>query len=221
LQSGAGVQGAGRGVELPLFVKGLIVGIAIAAPVGPIALLCIQRSISGGWRAGLASGLGAALADSYYGAVAALALSLVQHFLLDHRRAIAMVGGTFLCLLGVRTLLTRRKTDPAKPKRTAAGLLGDFASTFMLTLANPMTIVAFIAIFAVLDTAAAGQSFAGAMELVLGVLIGSAAWWLCLSLGVGILRHRLDEAARWWITRISGGIIIAFGAYSLALGLIG
>jgi threonine/homoserine/homoserine lactone efflux protein len=206
-------------LELPLYVKGFIVGLAIAAPVGPIALLCIQRTIAVGWRSGLACGLGAALADSYYGAIAALSLSLVQHFLLDHRRAIAMVGGAFLCLLGLKTLLTRRSPAAAKPKRSAASLLGDFAITFMLTLANPMTILAFIAIFAVLDTAEAGRSFAGAMELVLGVLAGSATWWLCLSLGVGVLRHRLDDTARRWITWISGAMIIAFGAYSLGLGL--
>jgi len=217
---GAGAQGAGSGVELPLYVKGLIVGLAIAAPVGPIALLCIQRTISGGWPAGLATGLGAALADSYYGAIAALGLSLVQGFLVDHRRAIALVGGSFLCLLGVRSLLSKRSTDPAKPRRSAMGLLGDFASTFILTLANPMTILAFIAIFAVMDTAAAGRSFSGAMELVLSVLAGSAAWWLCLSLGIGVLRHRLDAVARRWISRISGAMIIGFGVYSLGLGLV-
>ena len=207
-------------MELPLYAKGLIVGLAIAVPVGPIALLCIQRSILAGWRAGLATGLGAALADSYYGAIAALGLSLVQNFLVDHRRAIALAGGTFLCLLGVRCLFTKLLTDAAKPKRSAMGLLGDFASTFVLTLANPMTILAFIAIFAVMDTAAAGRSFSGAMELVLSVLAGSAIWWLCLSIGIGVLRHRLDETARRWISRISGAMIIGFGVYSLGLGLI-
>lgn len=207
-------------MELPLYAKGLIVGLAIAAPVGPIALLCIQRTITAGWRAGLATGLGAAIADSYYGAIAALGLSLVQHFLVEHRRGIALVGGTFLCLLGIRSLFTRHSTDPARPKPTAMGLLGDFASTFMLTLANPMTILAFIAIFAVMDTAQAGRSFSGAMELVLGVLGGSAAWWLCLSLGIGVLRHSLDDTARRWITRVSGAMIIGFGVYSLGLGLI-
>ena len=207
-------------MELPLYAKGLIVGLAIAAPVGPIALLVIQRTISAGWTAGLATGLGAALADSYYGAIAALSLSLVQHFLVNHRRGIALAGGIFLCLLGIRSLVTRQSTDPAKPRRSAVGLLGDFASTFILTLANPMTILAFIAIFAVMDTAAAGRSFSSAMELVLSVLAGSAIWWLCLSIGIGVLRHRLDAVARRWITRTSGAMIIGFGVYSLWLGLV-
>lgn len=210
----------GGAVELPLYVKGLIVGLAIAVPVGPIALLCFQRSISAGWPAGLATGLGAALADSYYGAIAALGLSLVQNFLVDHRRAIALAGGTFLCLLGIKSLFTRLSATAAKPKRSAMGLLGDFASTFVLTLANPMTILAFIAIFAVMDTAAAGRSFSGAMELVLSVLAGSAIWWLCLSIGIGVFRHRLDDTARRWISRISGAMIIGFGVYSLGLGLV-
>ena len=210
----------GGAVELPLYVKGLIVGLAIAVPVGPIALLCIQRSISAGWPAGLATGLGAALADSYYGAIAALGLSLVQNFLVDHRRGIALAGGTFLCLLGTKSLFTRLSATAAKPKRSAMGLLGDFASTFVLTLANPMTILAFIAIFAVMDTAAAGRSFSGAMELVLSVLAGSAIWWLCLSIGIGVFRHRLDDTARRWISRVSGAMIIGFGVYSLGLGLV-
>lgn len=207
-------------MDLSLFFKGLIVGLGIAVPVGPIALLCIQRSINNGWLAGLASGLGAALADSYYGAIAALGVSLVQDFLVAHRRPVGLLGGAFLCLIGVRILLSRRRLEPAKPKRDAVSLLGDFASTFLLTLANPTTILAFVAIFAAIGTSAAGATFGGAMTLVLGVLIGSALWWSCLAFGVGTLRHRLDESARRWISRGSAAMMIAFGLYVMGQGLI-
>ena len=208
------------GVDLPLFFKGLIVGFGIAVPVGPIALLCIQRSINNGWLAGLASGLGAALADSYYGAIAALGVSLVQDFLFAHRRTVGLLGGALLCLIGVRILLSRRRLEPAKPKRDAVSLLGDFASAFLLTLANPTTILAFIAIFAAVGAGSAGGTFEAAMTLVLGVLAGSALWWSCLAFGVGTLRHRLDESARRWITRGSAAMMIAFGLYVMGQGLL-
>jgi threonine/homoserine/homoserine lactone efflux protein len=199
-------------LSIELFIKGLIVGVAIAAPVGPIGLLCIQRALAGGWISGLASGLGAALADTFYGCIAAFGLTLVQDFLFGHRSTIAVIGGLFLCLLGVRILLAKPSTVAARPQRSAAGLAGDFIGTFMLTLANPMTILSFIAIFAALNTSAASDSYVAAATLVLGVFGGSAAWWLCLSLGIGVIRHKMDQPVLRWIARGSGALILAFGA---------
>lgn len=198
-------------MSIELFIKGLMVGLAIAAPVGPIGLLCIQRALAGGWVSGPASGLGAALADTVYGAVAAFGLTLVQEVLLGHRAAIATIGGICLCLLGLRIILARPSPGPARLRRTAAGLAGDLAGTFMLTLANPLTILSFIAIFAALNTGSAGDSYGAAATLVLGVFAGSAGWWLCLSLGIGVVRHRMDEPALRWISRVSGALILAFG----------
>jgi threonine/homoserine/homoserine lactone efflux protein len=198
-------------LSIELFIKGLIVGVAIAAPVGPIGLLCIQRALSGGWISGLASGLGAALADTLYGGVAAFGLSLVQDFLFGHRNTIAVIGGLVLCLLGLRIILTKPATIAAGPRRSAAGLVGDFVGTFMLTLANPMTILSFIAIFAALNTSAAGDSYAAAATLVLGVFAGSAAWWLCLSFGIGVIRHKVDQPVLRWVARGSGALILVFG----------
>ncbi|HEY2113043.1 MAG TPA: LysE family transporter [Dongiaceae bacterium] len=199
-------------MSIELFIKGLIVGVAIAAPVGPIGLLCIQRALTGGWISGLASGLGAALADTFYGGIAAFGLSLVQDFLFGHRSTIAVIGGVLLCLLGLRIILAKPATMAARPRKSAAGLAGDLVGTFMLTLANPMTILSFIAIFAALNTSAASDSFAAAATLVLGVFGGSAGWWLCLSFGIGVIRHRMDQPALRWISRGSGALILAFGA---------
>jgi threonine/homoserine/homoserine lactone efflux protein len=208
-------------LSIELFIKGLIVGIAIAAPVGPIGLLCIQRALVGGWVSGLASGLGAALADTLYGAIAAFGVTLVQDFLFDHRGYIAMIGGLFLCLLGLRIMFTKPSTVAARPRKSAAGLAGDVVGTFMLTLANPMTILSFIAIFAALNTSAASDSYGAAATLVLGVFVGSTAWWLFLSLGIGVIRHKMDEPVLRWIARASGALVVVFGATAVWHGLLG
>ena len=114
----------------------------------------------------------------------------MQDFLFGHRSTIAVIGGLFLCLLGLRIILAKPATIAAGPRKSAAGLAGDLVGTFMLTLANPMTILSFIAIFAALNTSAASDSYLAAATLVLGVFGGSAAWWLCLSFGIGVIRHR-------------------------------
>ena len=202
-----------------LFAKGLVIGLSIAAPVGPIGLLCINRSLNHGALAGLATGLGAAVADGVYGAVAAFGLASVSLLLLDHQETIRLVGGLVLLLLGLRALLARPPEAAAPAGR--AGLAGAFASCFVLTLANPTTILSFVAIFAGLGLAehARGQGHAGAAIMVLGVFLGSALWWLGLSTAVGRLGARLGAAARAWISRLSGGVILAFGLAALAAAL--
>src|SRR5258706_5224098 len=195
------------------------VGFAIAAPVGPIGLLCIQRAIIGGWLSGLISGLGAAAADTLYGSIAAFGLTLIENFLLDHRYIIAIVGGILLCVLGIRVLIMKTATVEANVGKSAAGLLGDFIGTAMLTLANPTTVLSFIAIFAAINTSAAGNSYGAAGPLVLGVFVGSAPWWLCLALGIGVIRHRMDQPVLGWIGRGSGALVIGFGIYTLWRGI--
>ena len=206
-------------VDVDLLIKGLAVGIAIAAPVGPVALLCIQRALSGGWLAGSASGLGAAAADTLYGSIAAFSLSLIENFLMDHRYQIAIGGGVLLCLLGLRVILMRPVEITIKPSHSAFGLAGVFLGTFMLTLANPTTVLSFIAIFAAINISAASGDYAAAGILVAGVFVGSAIWWLCLAIGVGVVRHRVDEPVLRWIRRASAGLVIAFGIYTLWRGI--
>jgi threonine/homoserine/homoserine lactone efflux protein len=195
-----------------LFLKGIVIGFSIAAPVGPIGVLCIRRSLAHGTSSGLAAGLGAATADAAYGAVAGFGLTAVSNFLSAQQFWLGLFGGAFLCYLGVKTFLS----PPAK--RTAdveAGtLLAAYASTFVLTLANPATILSFIGIFASFGLAAA-PDYGRAGLLVLGVFLGSACWWMLLSSGVAHFRDRAD--ARWMraVNRISGTILFAFGAYAL------
>lgn len=195
-------------------VRGMIVGLGIAAPVGPIGLLCIQRTLTHGWPAGLASGLGAASADALYGSVAAFGLALVTTFLVEQRMWLGLAGGAFLLYLGVRTLLSR----PAERAAAAAdgrSLWAHYASTFALTLTNPMTILAFAAILAGAGLATGAGRPAAAAVMVAGVFLGSALWWLVLSALVTLARGRIGTRALLWVNRAAGLLLIAFGLAAL------
>ena len=203
-------------MEPNLTLRGWIIGISIAAPVGPIGVLCIRRTLAEGWRFGLATGLGAASADAVYGCIAAFGLTFVSAALISNQFWLRLIGGLFLCYLGIRTLLARPAERAAAVQE--GGLLRAFGSTFFLTITNPMTILAFVAVFAGLGLAASGGGYQSAGLLVLGVFLGSASWWLLLSGGVGILRTRFTPAALLWVNRVSGLIIFGFGAYALLSG---
>lgn len=201
-----------------LFVKGLILGLSVAAPVGPIGVLCIRRSLTQGMRIGFVSGLGAAVADACYGAVAAFGLAAVSSFLLEMESALRLGGGLFLLWLGIKTF---RAVPAALGSDSGSGGHGSaFLSCFVLTLANPATILSFIALFAGLGFAgvAAGEGggYGGAVILVLGVFLGSALWWLGLSGSVGLMRKRMTPTSLLWINRLSGTVLSAFGIYALS-----
>ena len=195
-------------------LRGLVIGFAIAAPVGPIGALCIQRTLAQGRVVGLATGLGAAAADGVYGAIAGFGLTAVSGLLLAQRGWIAPAGGVFLCLLGLRTVLASTGKSAAAPMR-AGSLSGAFGSSFLLTLANPATILSFVAIFAGLGIADTGGRYLPALALIAGVFAGSAAWWLLLSGGVGLLRTRLAGGGARWINRAAGLVLLGFGVAAL------
>lgn len=197
-----------------LFVKGLIAGFCLAAPVGPIAILCIQRTMSHGRPAGLVSGFGAAVADALYGAAAALGVTFVSTFLTQHELILQRVGGLILCILGARLLLSR---VPRREEADDRGLAGDFFSTLALTLTNPMTFVAFAAIFATIHVGAVRGYSVLTVELVSGVLIGSALWWTLVVLAVHAVRRRFTYRALLWINRSAGVFVIGVGILYLAI----
>jgi threonine/homoserine/homoserine lactone efflux protein len=202
-----------------LFLRGLLIGFSIAAPVGPIGVLVIRRTLAEGRLAGLATGLGAATADALYGGVAGFGLTFVTSLLVGQLLWVRLIGGLFLCYLGVRAFLA----VPAERAASAAGssLLGAYCATLLLTLTNPMTILSFAAVFAGLGLAATsegateGHPYSAAALLVLGVFAGSALWWLLLSGGVGLLRLRLTSGALRWVNRVSGAIVVGFGVLAL------
>lgn len=197
--------------NLFIFLRGFLIGISIAAPVGPIGVLCIRRTLAEGKLKGFLSGLGAASADMLYGAIAAFGLTVVTDLLVENKFWLRLLGGCFLLYLGVKTFLEKPAAHAAQSDQS--GYFGAYISTFFLTITNPMTIFSFAAIFA-------GTMFIGNTSspilLVAGVFAGSATWWLALSFGVGLLRERLDQNLMLWINRGSGLIIIAFGVFALA-----
>jgi threonine/homoserine/homoserine lactone efflux protein len=201
-------------MPLEFLFRGLVIGFSIAAPVGPIGVLCIRRTLSDGRAVGLISGLGAATADSVYGAVAALGLTVVSSFLVDQQTWFRLIGGVFLCYLGMR-IFRARPAEAAAETRQSVGLRGAYFSTLALTLTNPATILAFVAIFAGLGIAETGGDRWEALALVAGVFGGSAAWWLLLSGGVSLLRSRLTPAHLRWINWFSGAILTGFGLLAL------
>ncbi len=201
-------------MEIGLFFQGLLIGFSIAAPVGAIGILCINRTLQQGRWIGFVSGLGAATADGLYGCVAGFGLTWVSQFLIDQQVWLRLVGGLFLCYLGWRAA----RAQPAPATATVARLASwqAYGSTLMLTLTNPATILSFVAIFAGLGLASTGASYGAAALLVSGVFSGSAAWWLLLSVGVGLLGQRWNLARSRWLNYASGAIIGGFGV--LALG---
>ena len=194
-------------------IKGLLIGLSIAAPVGPIGLLCIRRSLEQGRIAGLVTGLGAATADAAYGGIAGFGLTAISGFLLAHVSLLHLAGGVALCWLGARTF----RSTPARREAqvTAGSLWSAYFSTLLLTLANPATILSFVAVFAAFGLMTS-PSYPAAATLVAGVFVGSGLWWLFLSSSVAHMRHRVSDDWMQGINRLSGGLIVAFGLYALS-----
>lgn len=203
-------------MPLLFLLRGVGIGLAIAAPVGPIGVLCIRRTLADGRIVGFVTGLGAATADLTYGAVAGFGLTFVSGLIVGQQQWIRLIGGVFLCYLGARTLLSR-PTERSAPMASSASSLGSaYISTLFLTLTNPTTILSFAAIFAGLGVASASGDYLSSGALVAGVGLGSALWWLILSGGVNLLRSRIDTRALAWVHRISGIVLLGFGLTALA-----
>lgn len=202
-------------MEIDFLIKGLIIGFSIAAPVGPIGILCIQRTLAFGRVYGLASGLGAATADAMYGVVAGFGLTFISNFLVSQQGLLRLVGGLFLCYLGFKTLRSRPAQEAAAVAQSG-DLHSAYGSTFLLTLTNPLTILSFAAVFAGLGVTTAGGNYLSALVLVLGVFGGSALWWLLLSSGVSLFREKFRADRLRWVNLLSGTLITAFGLLALA-----
>jgi len=200
-------------MDIGFFFRGLIIGFSIAAPVGPIGALCIRRTLVEGKTSGLISGLGAATADAIYGSIAGFGLTFISSILIRQQVWFRLVGGAFLCYLGLKTFLARPAELEASAK--GKGLLSAYASTFFLTLTNPMTILSFMGIFAGLGVGSTSGNYVSAGILVLGVFMGSALWWLILSSVVGMISKKVEPHRLRWVNRISGAIIMAFGLIAL------
>lgn len=204
-------------MELAAIIKGMIIGFSIAAPVGPVGVLCIRRTLTKGRLAGFISGLGAASADSIYGCIAAFGLTSLSSLLVNQQTWLGIFGGCFLIYLGLMTFRAQPKEDSEAPGNEKKGLPGFFASTFLLTLTNPMTALSFVAFFTGVGFGAAKGGSVNPFLIVAGVFLGSSFWWFILSAGTGVFRRFLTGSGRIWINRISGIVIMAFGLAAFIL----
>jgi threonine/homoserine/homoserine lactone efflux protein len=194
-------------------VKGAGIGFAVAAPVGPIGMLCIRTTLERGRVAGFAAGLGAALADAIFGAIGVLGITALSDVIEAERFWLELGGGIFVIAFGIHLGLKKPVIQNGEDE-IPVSVWADFLKTFLLTLANPSTILTFMAIFAGVPGAAQPQ-LALAWIIILGVFLGSAGWWLCLTTGVGIIRHKISERALHWMNWSAGLLLVAFGVYTL------
>ena len=200
-------------MDLKLLVEGIVIGFAMAVPIGPIGIICIRKTLTEGRMRGLIIGLGAATADMLYGSIAAFGLTVISDTLLSQRIWIRLVGGALLLYLGVRTFRARPK-DP-KIEIQSSGRLRSYFTTIFLTFTNPLTVFAFIAVFAALGLGN-GLSFVSASVLVTGVFTGSFLWFLSLSSGATFFRSKLDMVGMRWVNKIAGILIIISGVIAIA-----
>ncbi len=200
-------------MALTIFFKGIMIGFAMAVPIGPIGIICIRKTLTEGRLRGMVIGLGAATADMLYGCIAAFGLTIISSTLVSQRVWIRLIGGALLFFLGIRTFRAL-PSDPNIPIKNN-GILRSYLTTVFLTLTNPMTVFAFLAIFAAVGLGD-GLSYFSAVALVAGVFIGSSLWFLLLSSGVTFFRNKLDLVGLRWVNKIAGILIILSGVYAIA-----
>lgn len=201
-------------MEYTLLLKGIVIGFALALPIGPIGILCIRKTATEGHLSGMIVGFGAATADALYGFIAAFGLTVISDALLTRQGWIRLIGGAFLCYLGIKTLLAKPSNNSQQVN--GKGFLGSYVSTFLLTLTNPLSIIAFLGVFAGFGLRNGDLSIGSAATLIAGVFMGSALWFFLLSYGITLFRDRINATGLGWVNRISGSLIIVFGLVAIA-----
>ncbi len=201
-----------------LFAKSVGIGVAIAAPVGPVGVLCMRRAVSSGRLSAITTGLGAATADAVYASITAFGLTAVADLLLEFKTPAAAIGGVFLIFLGLR--ITQSAMSGVEVSVAASvgtkNLLTGYFSTFLLTMTNPATILSFAAIFAGIGFLQNLSDKYSAVLLVGGVFLGSTIWWIILANLATELKKRLGAKFERYVNFLSAIIIGLFGV--LALG---
>lgn len=202
-------------VDASLYLRCVGIGFAIAAPIGPVGLLCIRKALADGRTAAWMAGLGAALADTLFGAVVGLGLGAVSHFLTGHTDMLKLVGGLFMVALGLRTW---RAAATAIEPAEASGLSPwrDFVSTFAITITNPGTILGVMGVFAAMGVAAKPMDMTQSWQVVLGVFSGSALWWAVLTELTILVRARFTPQRMRLFNHLSGALLVLFGIGALA-----
>ncbi len=200
-------------LEFSLPLRGIAAGLMIAAPVGPVNVLCIQRSLQKGWKSGLVSGFGAALVDTLYGGIAGFSISLVIEFLIREQNWIRLIGGFLLIAIGVIYYFRKPRSIESGPRGAEHS---DFVSAFLLTATNPTTVLSFLAILAMLGQGQHQPVWQTSL-LVGGIFFGSMSWWIVLTGGASLLRDKVGDQSMRWLNRIGGLAIGAFGLFNILL----
>jgi threonine/homoserine/homoserine lactone efflux protein len=200
-------------MDIVLFIQGIVAGFIIAAPVGPVGILCVQRTLSHGLLHGLAPGAGGAVADTIFGAVAAFGLTFIADVLIRNDTWMRLGGGILLLGLGIHGCL--KKVSHVSAPSSVRGAMGDAISSFMLTITNPITILTFSPVFLAVGAVVAKDDRPAAWTLILGVLAGSCLWWVLLCLLASLFRRKLNSARMVLIHRVSAGLILFFGVIVL------
>jgi threonine/homoserine/homoserine lactone efflux protein len=200
-------------MSISLLLQGILMGLVVAVPVGPLGLLCINRALAMGPTYGLFSGLGVATADALAAAIAALGITLISGFLSQHQIALRLIGGVFLCYFGHTIYRTEPVTQA--PIKNINGLVSAYATTFFLTFSNPVTVLSFVAIYAGWHVPSLDGHYAAAGVLTAGVFIGSALWWVALFIGLEAFHEKFNLRFLFWVHRVSGTIIAILGVIVL------
>ncbi len=192
-----------------------MIGLLASIPLGPIGVICIQRTINKGKTSGFISGLGAAVADTIFAAIAGFSLTYIITFIQEQRLIIEVVGGVIVILLGLKTFYTNPASQLRRHKRQKNKLMEDFVSILLLTITNPFAIFFFVALFATLGIVSDNQTMAMSLIALAGVLLGGSIWWYTLSSLVNMFRNRFRLKQLWWINKIAGAVIVILGILAL------
>lgn len=204
-------------MDASLYLRCVGIGFAIAAPIGPVGLLCIRKALADGRGAAWMAGLGAALADTLFGAVVGLGLGAVSHFLTGHAGILKLAGGLFMIALGVRTWRAAATAiEPAEAAGSGPGPWRDFLSTFAITITNPATILGVMGVFAAMGTSARPMDMTQSWQVVLGVFSGSTLWWAILTELTILVRARFTPERMRLFNHLSGALLVLFGTGALA-----
>jgi threonine/homoserine/homoserine lactone efflux protein len=196
---------------IAILIQGIILGFSASVPLGPMGLICIQKTLNRGRLAGLISGAGAAAADTFYAIIAAFGISFITDFIQKEQFILRIIGSIILVLLGYKIFITNPAIQIRKQSRKKNSLIGDFVSIFFLTLSNPITVFFFGAVFASTGILKGENSFIELLEVVLGVFAGAMLWWFILTTVINVFRSKFRLKRLWWINKITGAVIVIFG----------
>ena len=202
-------------MELQFLIKGIIVGLLVSTPVGPMGILCVQRTLNKGKSSGFSSGMGIATADTIFALIAGLGISFIIHFLSEQQLIIKIIGGVVIAFIGLKIFITNPVKQLKKHRREGKTLFEDFISILFMALSNPFTVFLYVAVFAGLNLQDVSTGYSSALLVVTGVFVGASISWFTISTIVNYFRTKIRLRKLMWINRIAGITIILFGFFAI------